>query len=394
MIHINPQVKQVQAPPITEVKKWLTDKDTTTPSPLLDLCQAVPNYPPAPELITHLQQVIEDPATYRYSPDEGLSGVRTELVNWYQRHYHGLLEPDQVCLTIGASQAFWLAMLCLFRPGDEVIVPLPAYFDHLMALESYGINPVYIPFDPDHHGLPDLSVIEQKMTDKTRAILLVSPSNPTGAIIPPEQLDHFFDLVQSRSIAMIVDETYNSFISSFGHVPPHTLFARKNWDHHFVHIASFGKTFALTGLRCGALIGSSHLIEQSLKIQDSMVVCQPRPAQAALQYGCQYLDNWIRDKAQLMIQRHTTVTEHLGNNMNGFELTASGAFFAWIKHPWGAISGRQAARRMLDQAGIICLPGEAFGPGLEPYLRLAFGNIETNEVSELARRLKTINQGD
>ncbi len=386
VMNINKRVRQVQAPPITEVKSWLAGRSPLAALPLLDLCQAVPSYPPALELIAHLQKALDDPATYRYSPDEGLADVRVDLCAWYQRHYQSAPQPDQICLTIGASQAFWLAMLCLCQPGDEVIVPLPAYFDHLMALQCYGVKPSYIPFDPDSSGLPDLAAIEQKITPRTRALLLVSPSNPTGATIPPQQLEQLLDLAQARSIVLILDETYNCFIGA----APHQLFARSNWQHHFVHIASFGKTFALTGLRCGALIGATELIEQALKIQDSMVVCQPRPAQLALQYGCSHLDGWIAEKADLMQKRHAAVTACFGAGIKGFELTASGSFFAWVKHPWDGMSGRQAARKLLDKAGIICLPGEAFGPGLEPYLRLAFGNIETNQMSELKQRLEEL----
>lgn len=386
VMNINMLIRQVQPPPITEVKSWLAGRNPAAVPPLLDLCQAVPNYPPAPGLITYLHQVLDDPATYRYSPDEGLPDVRTDLCHWYQRHYQSAPRPDQICLTIGASQAFWLAMLCLCQPGDEVIVPLPAYFDHLMALQSYGVKPLYIPFNRDNGGIPDLAAIEHKITPRTRALLMVSPSNPTGATIPPRQLEQLLDLAQSRSIVLILDETYNCFIGA----PPHRLFARNNWQHHFVHIASFGKTFALTGLRCGALIGAMELIEQALKIQDSMVVCQPRPAQLALQYGCGHLDGWIAEKAVLMQRRHAAATACLGASIKGFELTASGSFFAWVKHPWVGMSGRQAARKLLDKAGILCLPGEAFGPGLEPYLRLAFGNIETEQISELKQRLDGI----
>ncbi|MFO7766093.1 MAG: aminotransferase [Pelovirga sp.] len=387
---INSRLKKVQPPPITEVKSWLDGYNIANKPPLIDLCQAVPNYPPAPGLISCLHQALDDPATYRYSPDEGLPDVRADLCNWYQRHYLSAPHPGQVCLTIGASQAFWLAMLCLCQPGDEVIVPLPAYFDHLMALQSYGVTPAAIPFDPDTGGLPNLAAIEQKITPKTRALLLVSPSNPTGAIIPSEQLEQLFDLAQSRSILLIIDETYNSFIDDFCNSPPHRLFARSNWHNHFVHIASFGKTFALTGLRCGALIGAADLIEHGLKIQDSMAVCQPRPAQLALQYGCCHLDGWIAAKGQQMQERHRGVTACFGAGLKGFELTASGSFFAWVKHPWADMSGRQAARKLLDKTGIISLPGEAFGPGLQPYLRLAFGNIETCQMNELAQRLESL----
>ncbi len=181
---ISPHVIQVQPPPITEVKKWIENRQFTAEKPLLDLCQAIPSYAPPAELIKYLQGCLEDPLTFKYSPDEGLPEVRAEVARWYGRHYQSTPDPDQLCLTIGASQAFWLAIVSLCRPGDEVIVQLPAYFDHLMALQSLGIKAVFAPFQPASQGQPELATIARLITAKTRAILLVTPSNPTGAVVP------------------------------------------------------------------------------------------------------------------------------------------------------------------------------------------------------------------
>ena len=372
----NSLVQQVQPPPITEVKRWVADKTFPPEKPLIDLCQAVPSYAPPKGLIGYLQQQLEEPLTYKYSPDEGLPEVRAEVCRWYQRFYQAAPEPDNLILTIGASQAFWLAMVGLCQPGDEVIVQIPAYFDHLMGLQSMGITPVYASFHPETHGQPDIDEIAGLITPKTKAILLVTPSNPTGAVVPPEQLSALFHLATDNHITLILDETYNAFVGS----TPHALFSQPDWPKSFIHIASFGKTFALTGLRCGALVAANEFIENALKLQDSMVVCAPRPAQLALHYGCRNLDQWVSDNASMMQRRHDSFKEQFLNAETPFELVASGSFFAWIKHPWRDKTGRQAAYKMAHEKNLICLPGEAFGPGLENYLRLAFGNIETGQI--------------
>ncbi len=378
------KIREIQPPPITEVKGWLAGRTFPANKPLIDLCQAVPGYPPPENLIAQLKTSLDDPLTYKYTQDEGLPEVRKDVCNWYQRYYRSSPTNDQLCLTIGASQAFWLAMTTLCQPEDEVIVQLPAYFDHPMGLHSLGIKPVFAPFDPETGGQPDLKVIEELITPKTKAILLVTPSNPTGAVISPQQIETFFDLVQSHNIALVLDETYNSFIGS----APHNLFAQDRWAENFIHIASFGKTFALTGLRCGALIADEAFIRQALKIQDSMVVCQPRPTQLALAYGCRQLDDWVAENCAAMKQRHDRFKEDFLAAELKFELTASGSFFAWIKHPWSELTGRQAAKRLVDEANLICLPGETFGPGLEQYLRLSFGNIEDEQIPEAVQRFR------
>ncbi|RLB69209.1 MAG: aminotransferase [Deltaproteobacteria bacterium] len=385
-MQVSGQIAEIQPPPITEVKSWLAGRTFPAEKPLIDLCQAVPGYPPPTELIEHLKQSLDDPLTFKYSPDEGLHEVREAVCNWYQRYYHGSPTPEQLCLTIGASQAFWLAITSLCLPGDEVIVQLPAYFDHPMGLQSLGIKPVYAPFDPETAGQPNLETINNLISPKTKAILLVTPSNPTGAIIPPAQITALFELAQARNISLILDETYNAFIGS----SPHQLFNRPDWTDNFIQISSFGKTFALTGLRCGALIAAEDFIQQTLKIQDSMVVCQPRPTQLALEFGCRHLDDWVTKNGTMMWQRHNQFKATFLAAKTDFELTASGSFFAWVKHPWGTLTGRQAARKLVDEANLICLPGEAFGPGLEPYLRLAFGNIDVTQIPEAVARFQLI----
>ncbi|HEY5672244.1 MAG TPA: aminotransferase [Malonomonas sp.] len=377
-----PHIRQIQPPPITEVKSWLAGRSFPAEKPLIDLCQAIPDYPPPSQLIAHLQESLNDPLTFKYSPDEGLPEVRQAVSEWYQRRYQRAPTASQICLTIGASQAFWLAICCLCQPGDEVILQSPAYFDHPMGLQALGIKPVFAPFIPEDGGQPNIETIAALITPKTRAILLVTPSNPTGAVIPAETIAALFELAQQKQLALVLDETYNAFIEEV----PHQLFSRSNWPDNFIQIASFGKTFALTGLRCGALIASEKLIGQALKLQDSMAVCQPRPAQLALAFGCRYLDDWVAENARMMRERHDLFKAGFANSGSSFKLVASGSFFAWIKHPWSELTGRAAAKRLADQANLICLPGEAFGPGLNSYLRLAFGNIAKEQISAAIQR--------
>lgn len=381
-----PHLKKIQTPPITEVKRWIAGRKFPQDRPLVDLCQAIPSYSPAPELIEYMKGVMSEPSTYIYSPDEGLPEVREEVAHWYQRQYKSGPSSHQLCLTIGASQAFWLALTCICQPGDEVIIQLPAYFDHLMGLQTLGIKPIFAPFDPTTAGQSNIQTIENLISDKTKAILLVTPSNPTGAIIDHNMAEDLFQLAGKNNITLILDETYNAFVGK----QPHQLFSLPDWTENFIHIASFGKTFALTGLRCGALIASENIIEQALKVQDSMVVCQSRPAQLALAYGCRHLDKWVAKNTAMMQQRHDSFKEQFIAADIDFELSASGSFFAWIKHPWTQMSGRQVAKKLTDESNLICLPGEAFGPGLEPYLRLAFGNIELEHIPVAISRFKEI----
>jgi aspartate/methionine/tyrosine aminotransferase len=388
---VSPHIEKVHFPPISEVKEWLSGRTFSAERPLVDLCQAVPDYPPATELVEHLKTLLDDPATSRYTPDEGLPEVREAVSAWYARHYGVGPRPDQLCLTIGASQAFWLAMLVLCQAGDEVIVQLPAYFDHPMALQALGIRCVYAPFEPASGGLADPEVITPLVTERTRAILLVSPSNPTGDVLPPATLRRFCELARARNIALVLDETYNAFLP--GNARPHELFSDSAWSDHFVHLASFGKTFALTGYRAGALAASAPFIRHALKVQDTMAVCQPRITQQAVRFGCEHLDAWSAANNGMMQRRHSAFRAAFTHPGNPFELVTSGGFFAWVRHPWAGFTSRQAAKRLADEANLLCLPGEVFGPGLEPYLRLAFGNIAEDAIPAAVERFREVGEG-
>ncbi|MBE0595933.1 MAG: aminotransferase [Desulfuromonadales bacterium] len=381
---ISPAVAGVQSPPITEVKGWLAGRSFPPERPLVDLCQAVPDYAPASELTRYLAEIIHDPQVARYSPDEGLPEVREAVAAWYRRRYGAGPQPSQICLTIGASQAFWLAMTVLCQAGDEVIVPLPAYFDHPMALQTLGVVPVFVPFAEGEQEGGELAPLAARISPRTRAILLVTPSNPTGAVASPARLAQLLALARRHRLALVVDETYNAFLPG----PPHQLFADPQWDDHLLHLASFGKTFALTGYRAGALVASERFLHQALKVQDTMAVCQPRITQQAVRYGCERLDGWVTVNAEAMRRRHDLFRGEFLAPGNPFALAASGAFFAWVRHPWPLLTGRQAARRLADQANLICLPGEAFGPGLENYLRLAFGNVRETEIPMALERFR------
>ena len=381
---MNEHIVNVHFPPISEVKGWLAGAPPDLP--LVDLCQAIPDYPPAPELTAYLKGILDDPLVSRYSPDEGLPEVREAVCRRYERVYGARINPRQVCLTIGASQAFWLAIMVICRAGDEVVLQAPCYFDHPMALAMLGIRAVCAPFREDAGGLPSVEEIERLITPRTRAILLVTPSNPTGVVTPPETVHRLERLAASKGIALLLDETYADFIP--GGVRPHELFARKGWGDHFVHIMSYGKTYALTGYRAGLLAASEEFIHQALKAQDTMAVCQPRVTQLAIKYGIEHLDGWVADNRRMMERRHDLFRTAFIGEGNPFRLAASGTFFAWVRHPFPGKNGREAAKRLVEEAGLLTLPGEVFGPGLSPFLRLAFGNIREETIPEAVRRFR------
>ena len=135
---ISQAIKNVHFPPIAEVTSWAANRPDDGLE-IIDLCQAVPDYTPAPEMLDHLNLVIREASTSRYTWDEGMVEVREAICKHYRKRYNAHITVDNICLTAGCSQAFWLVLTTLCQPGDNIIVQVPYYFDYPMALDILGI---------------------------------------------------------------------------------------------------------------------------------------------------------------------------------------------------------------------------------------------------------------
>ena len=238
--YINATLREVAAPPIADAQSWVAGRVFPADRPLLDVSQAVPSYAPAPELQAHLAQQVLQPLTALYTGIAGLPELRRELAAELSRDYVGTVTADHVALTAGCNEAFAVAMMALAEPGDEVLLPLPYYFNQQLWLPPLGIQPVYIPFNAEQHGTPAIGAIAARITARTRALVLVTPNNPTGAIYPAEFIEQCFELAKAHGFALVLDETYKDFRADTD-VAPHRLFARPDWSEALVHLYSFSK---------------------------------------------------------------------------------------------------------------------------------------------------------
>ena len=317
--HINSLLREVAAPPIADAQSWVAGRAFAADRPLLDVSQAVPSYAPALELQSHLAQQVMQPLSALYTGIAGLPELREELAAELSRDYAGTVSADNVALTAGCNEAFAVAMMALAEPGDEVLLPLPYYFNHQMWLQTLGLKPVYVPFNADDHCTPDIKAIAARITPRTRALVLVTPNNPTGAIYPAEFIEQCFELAKAHGFALVLDETYKDFRADPA-IPPHRLFARADWDETLVHLYSFSKAYALTGYRVGSLTAGPLLQAQLAKLLDCITICPPRIGQLAALYGLRHLANWRDEKRCIMLARNTLMQTIFEQPVNGFRL--------------------------------------------------------------------------
>jgi histidinol-phosphate/aromatic aminotransferase/cobyric acid decarboxylase-like protein len=240
--------------------------------PLLDLAQAAPAYPAAPAVIEHVVAVARDRARRGVPAHERPARLREAFAEELSRDYRGHVGPEHVLVTAGGNQAFCLVTSALAEPGDEVILALPYYFNHDMWLRLDGVRPVYLEPGPDL--VPTAAAAAELITPRTRAIVLVTPGNPTGVTVGPTVIAEFAALAASRGIALVLDEAYRSFRGI--DEPAHGLFADPQWTDTVVSLHSFSKDLAIPGYRVGAVVAAPALLREAAKLLDCLAICAPR----------------------------------------------------------------------------------------------------------------------
>ena len=381
----------VDPPPVLEVKNWLSNPDLQPSKPLLDVSQAAPTEPPPEKMLEFMaNKILCDNAVNTYGPVLGLDELRGSLASKWSRQYQGKVSKKNVAVTSGCNQAFCASISSFTSENDEVIIPTPWYFNHHMWLQMAGVKS--IPLDTDANMNPIIEKAEALITDRTRAIVLVSPNNPSGAIYSNQLLQKFFDLCKSNQIRLIIDETYKDFHPNASQ--PHTLLENNNWDQVLTILYSFSKTYRMTGHRIGALLTSKENLIEIEKALDTFTVCPPQLGQYAANWGLNNLEAWAAERRTEILQRAKHFSEKFQPlSAAGWSLRGCGAYFAFVEHPFEDESNILAPLILRDQ-GILLMPGTMFYPKHNPLgsrsFRIAFANIDKNKISTLLERLKDL----
>ncbi|MBY6138383.1 aminotransferase [Leisingera daeponensis] len=387
-----PRTQTTFVSPIVESRRWVAGADFPPDRPLLNVSQAAPAEAPPQGLRQALADAaLNDVNAHLYGPVLGNGPLRQALARQMSRHYQADVKPEQVGITSGCNQAFAAAIAALCGEVDEVIIPVPWYFNHKMWLDMAGVAAV-----PLHVGegmLPDPAEAEALITERTRAIVLVTPNNPCGVEYPAGLVQAFFTLARNRGLALIVDETYRDFDSRTG--APHGLFRMPDWDATLIHLYSFSKAYRLTGHRVGALAASSDRLFEMEKFLDTVTICPSQLGQAGALWGIENLQDWLAGERQEILDRRLAIEEGFPVLAEmGWKLLGCGAYFAYVEHPFDQTS-EEIARRLVDEASILMLPGSMFMPAGAPdgarQFRIAFANVDREGIRTLFDRLAAFN---
>lgn len=383
---LNPALAATFAPPVMEARRWLSGVSFPADRPLINVSQAAPVDPPPEGLRRAIAEAaLHRPEAHLYGPVLGNSDLRDAVAAQFSAAYGGALTGANVAITQGCNQAFCAVMATLAGQGDQVIVPTPWYFNHKMWLDMAGVATVPLPCGADM--LPDPDHAAALITPATRAIVLVTPNNPSGAEYPADLVGRFFDLAQAHRIALVVDETYRDFDSRDG--APHDLLTRPDWDGTLIQLYSFSKAYRLTGHRVGAIVAGIERLQQVEKFLDTVAISPSQLGQIGAVWGMEHLKDWLAGERAEILARRAAAAAALGA-LPGWRLKSAGAYFAWVEHPF-AEGSADLARRMVRDAGVLALPGTMFTPEGDAtgpcHLRIAFANVDADGIAALADRL-------
>jgi aspartate/methionine/tyrosine aminotransferase len=381
---LNSAITNLIEPPIPMVLGW-ADMYNGGHGPMLNLSQAVPGYPAHPDIFKWLSEAASDPEFSSYGEVKGDAGLRTNLANHISDLYQTTVQQAETQITAGCNQAFYAAAITLFCPGDKVLLTNPCFFNHEYTLQMLGLEAGFVDCRPEDSFLPTLEGIEAGIISGAKGLVLVSPNNPTGTIYPATLLDGIFDLCEHHGVWLLVDETYRDFRNDQSS-SPHGLFQQPDWQNTLIQLYSFSKAYCVPGHRVGAITAHKDICEEIEKAMDNLQICAPRAAQYAVAQGLEKLRKWRQGNAA-EIQRRGQAFIDVISAAPEWQIAASGAYFAYIKHPFDEQSSLTVTERLAKTFGVLGVPGEFFGKGQEPFIRFSYANVDVEGLAPLAERL-------
>ena len=383
---LNPAFAATEPPPVMEGRRWIEGVTFPADRPLINISQAAPvDSPPLGLRQALADAALNDPNAHLYGPVLGLPALREEIATQWSATYGGTVLPAQVAITQGCNQAFCTVMATLAGPGDEVILTTPWYFNHKMWLDMASVTTV--PLETDATLIPSADAAAALISDRTRAIVLVSPNNPGGVEYPADTLTAFRDLCRTKGLALIVDETYRDFDSRTG--APHELFQDPDWADTLIHLYSFSKAYRLTGHRVGAVVASQARLAEVEKFLDTVAICPSQLGQIGALWGMRNLGQWLAGERGEILARRKAMTEGF-KSLPGWKLLGCGAYFAYVEHPFDMASDA-LCKRLVTEASLLMLPGTMFQPegsaAGRRQIRIAFANVDAKGIAEVIRRL-------
>jgi aspartate/methionine/tyrosine aminotransferase len=343
-----------------------------------------PDFPTPGPILEAGQRALADGRT-RYTSAGGLPALRRAIAGYYADRYDTPVGPERILITPGASGALQLVFLALLDPGDRVLIGDPSYPCYRQVLQLMGVEPVAVPVGPDTDYQLTAARAEAAWAEGVRAIVVASPSNPTGASTTSDVLNELHAFCRDRGAALVVDEIYQGLTYD---VPDRTALSLGSSDLYVIN--SFSKYFGMTGWRLGWLAGPEDAVEVMERMAQNLFIAANTPAQHAALAAFDPDTIEILETRRLAFQRRRDrLLPALRDLGFAIPVEPTGAFYLYARLPEGLdLDSMTFTRRMLEEAGVALTPGHDFGRhDAARHVRFAYTR-EIEELDEGVRRIR------
>jgi aspartate/methionine/tyrosine aminotransferase len=320
-----------------------------------------------------IQRLRDDPDIGKYSLPDGLPELR-EIVAQKHLVYTGVkVDPDEkVMITAGNMQAFNTLFHVIIDPGDEIILTDPCFASHIQQIKLCGGTSVYWALDEENDWELDMDALPGLINGKTKAIVIVSPSNPTGKIFSKAHLTQLAELAREHRLLLLVDDPYHHFCyeNRDRYFNPASI---EKLSEHIAYCYTFSKAYAMSGWRMGYMIIPAYIKERVLRVHDANIICAPRISQVAAHVALTGSAEHLEEFEAILAARRELICARLDQVSHVFEyIKPEGAYYIFPRIVADHYNARDFAIRLLKEAKVAVTPGSAFGPSGEHHVRMAY----------------------
>jgi aspartate/methionine/tyrosine aminotransferase len=381
--HLEPgesaRMRAVQSPIIPVVAELLRQCPGA-----ISLGQGVVSYGPPQEALAELNHFFADADSHKYKPVQGLPALLESLESkLLSQNRIQLSSRNRLLVTAGGNMAFMNAILAITDPGDEIVLQTPYYFNHEMAVTMASAHPVSVATDENHQLRP--KAIAQAITNKTRAVVTVSPNNPTGAVYSEAALREVNQICRAAGVYHISDEAYENFIyDGARHFSPGSI---QKSEGHTISLFSFSKGYGFASWRVGYMVMPTNLFVAVKKIQDTILICAPAISQCAALGALRAGPAFCRAKLAEISEVRSVVLAQLkeAGNLCAVPL-AEGAFYFFLGIK-SNMDPMELSEKLIREHGVAVIPGTAFGMDKGCHLRISYGALQKQTAHEGIERL-------
>ncbi|MDO5851844.1 MAG: pyridoxal phosphate-dependent aminotransferase [Methanobacteriaceae archaeon] len=335
----------------------------------ISLAIGEPDFDTPPHIINALKKALDNKQTH-YAHNKGLIELREAIQNKLKKDNNIKTDSESILVTVGASQALYSSIQALINKGDEVIIPDPGFLSYQACVKLAEGTPISTDSTPDNNFNITTDKIEDKITPKTKAIVLNSPSNPTGTVIKKEDIKGISDLATDNDLYIITDEIYENIIYDKKH------YSVASFTDNAITINGFSKSYAMTGLRIGYLAAPPEITEDILKVHQYNIASVDTPTQYAALEALNGSQQCVIDMVNEFRKRRDYVVERL-NNMGLTCKIPDGAFYIFLK-----VKNTQEFLNKASKEGVLVVSGKAFGKNAEDYIRISYAtSIENLKIA-------------